>query len=151
MKLLKILIFCYIQFPFLDSECSAQNIRRLTFLTQPPDIPDNQNLPPIQVAVVDADGNIITEASDTISLALQSLSGNAVLLGGTTSTAVNGVAEFSELSTSGAGTFRLVAHKPIRLISAGARREPIILIFPSTPMSGEKVRSLMWGAGSRAG
>jgi choice-of-anchor B domain-containing protein len=142
MKLLKILIFCYIQFPFLDSECSAQNIRRLTFLTQPPDIPDNQNLPPIQVAVVDADGNIITEASDTISLALQSLSGNAVLLGGTTSTAVNGVAEFSELSTSGAGTFRLVAHKPIRLISRWSEEGTYNPDFP--------IYTDVWGEGAFA-
>jgi MYXO-CTERM domain-containing protein len=54
--------------------------------------------PAVQVAIRDAFGNVVTGASDAITLSLESNPGSATLAGTTTVAAVNGVATFADLS-----------------------------------------------------
>ena len=62
--------------------------------------------PAVQVAVQDANGNVVTGATNPVTLALTSGTG---LVGTLTVTAQNGVAAFSNLSLSSAGTYTLSA------------------------------------------
>ncbi|WP_375772100.1 S8 family serine peptidase [Archangium gephyra] len=54
--------------------------------------------PAVRVTIRDAYGNVVTEASDAITLTLGSNPGSATLAGTTTVAAVNGVATFTDLS-----------------------------------------------------
>ncbi len=66
--------------------------------------------PAITVAVVDAKGNTITtNNTQLVTLAIASGPAGAKLLGTTTVRAVNGVADFTNLSLSLAGTYTLTA------------------------------------------
>ncbi|HLL52693.1 MAG TPA: hemagglutinin, partial [Myxococcaceae bacterium] len=66
--------------------------------------------PAVQVAVRDAFGNLVTTATDTITLSLGANPGGGTLSGSVTVNAVNGVATFSNLSLDKAGTgYTLVA------------------------------------------
>ena len=66
--------------------------------------------PPVTVAVEDANGNVVTTDNSSVTLAIGSGSTGAGTLGGTlTVAAVNGVATFSNLSISAAGTYTLQA------------------------------------------
>ena len=66
--------------------------------------------PAIKVQVQDADGNLITNATDAITLAIGSSSGGAVLAGTTSVGAVGGEATFSNISIDTAGSdYTLVA------------------------------------------
>src|SRR5207253_657462 len=60
--------------------------------------------PAVQVSAQDAFGNTVPGCTGTISVALGSNPTGGVLAGGTTVTAVNGVASFADLSLSTAGT-----------------------------------------------
>lgn len=63
--------------------------------------------PPVTVAVADASGNVVTTATNSITVSLASGTGT---LGGTlTATAVSGVATFPGLTVSAAGTFTMGA------------------------------------------
>jgi hypothetical protein len=62
--------------------------------------------PAVQVTIEDADGNVVTTATNPVTLALTAGTG----LGGTlTVTPQNGVAAFSDLTLSGVGTYTLSA------------------------------------------
>lgn len=80
----------------------------VNFSVQPSgEVEDTVIAPPPQVVVVDALGNIVTDATNTISLAIVSGTGT---LGGTTSkAAVAGVATFTDLTIDTPGTFTLQA------------------------------------------
>jgi uncharacterized Zn ribbon protein len=66
--------------------------------------------PAIKVQVQDADGNLITNATDAITLAIGSSSGGAILAGTTSVGAVGGEATFSNISIDTAGSdYTLVA------------------------------------------
>ncbi|QRO02839.1 S8 family serine peptidase [Archangium violaceum] len=54
--------------------------------------------PAVRVAIVDAFGNVVTSATDSITLTLGANPGKSVLTGTTTVAAVNGVATFADLS-----------------------------------------------------
>src|SRR5206468_12208230 len=60
--------------------------------------------PGVQVAVEDAQGNIVTSAANSITLAIGTNPGGGTLSGTSTVAAVNGVATFSTLSLNKSGT-----------------------------------------------
>ena len=74
--------------------------------------------PPIQVSVLDGNGNLVTSATNTVTLSLGANPGAATLAGTLTVSAVNGVATFTGLTISQGGTgYTLVATS---MPSAGA-------------------------------
>ncbi len=83
---------------------------KLAFLVQPSHALTGATITPaVQVVVEDANGNAVTSATNSVTLALTSGTG----LGGTlTVTPQNGVATFSDLSVSTAGSYTLSASSP---------------------------------------
>jgi hypothetical protein len=83
---------------------------KLAFLVQPSHALTGATITPaVQVVVEDASGNAVTSATNSVTLALTSGTG----LGGTlTVTPQNGVATFSDLSVSTAGSYTLSASSP---------------------------------------
>ena len=78
---------------------------KLVFTVQPSNaIAGAANSPAMQVAVQDAQGNIVTTATTSITLALGTNPASGTLSGTMTVAAVNGVATFSTLSLNLAGT-----------------------------------------------
>jgi len=89
---------------------SAGGTSTLAVLTQPSNTPVGTPITPaVQVVVQDALGNIVSSATNSITLSLGTGSGTT-LNGTTTVSAVSGVATFSNLSLSQAGTYTLVAN-----------------------------------------
>ncbi len=80
---------------------------KLAFLQQPENALTGAVISPaVQVQVEDADGNLVTNATNVVTLALTAGTG----LGGTlTATAQNGIASFSNLTVSAAGNYTLLA------------------------------------------
>jgi hypothetical protein len=79
---------------------------KLVFTVQPGNATAGAAITPaVQVAVEDAQGNVVTTATTSITLAIGNNPGSGTLSGTTTVAAVNGLATFSGLSlnTSGAG------------------------------------------------
>ncbi|MDH3456211.1 MAG: hypothetical protein OER90_05165, partial [Gemmatimonadota bacterium] len=68
------------------------------FKTQPIDGTAKQPIPPFEVAIVDAFGNVATTAAGVITVAFGANPGGSALSGTTTQSAVNGVATFDDLS-----------------------------------------------------
>jgi uncharacterized repeat protein (TIGR01451 family) len=80
------------------------------FLVQPGSAVAGQVISPaVEVAVVDANGNIVVGSSQVITLAIASGPSGAKLGGTTGVQAVNGVATFNNLTLSEAGTYTLKA------------------------------------------
>ncbi|GMU57910.1 MAG: hypothetical protein AMXMBFR33_70560 [Candidatus Xenobia bacterium] len=78
---------------------------QLSFRTQPTGTLVGQTIaPPVEVAVLDSNSNLVTTATDTITLSLSSNPGGATLSGTLSASAVNGVATFSDLSLNQVGT-----------------------------------------------
>jgi PKD repeat protein len=80
----------------------------LAFQVQPSSIvlPGQTISPPVQVAALDAQGNVVTIFTGSVTMTLgndASLLGNAHLMGTTTVSVVNGVATFSDLSVDQLG------------------------------------------------
>ncbi len=81
----------------------------LAFTSPPATTTAGATLPPVQVALVDAQNNTVTTFTGTITLTLLN-AGGAVLGGSTDMSAVSGVATFSDLSITQAGSgYRLEA------------------------------------------
>ena len=80
---------------------------KLAFLQQPSSALTGATISPaVQVQVEDADGNLVANATNAVTLALTAGTG----LGGTlTATAQNGIASFSNLTVSAAGNYTLLA------------------------------------------
>ncbi|HZN91382.1 MAG TPA: invasin domain 3-containing protein, partial [Myxococcales bacterium] len=78
---------------------------RLVFTTQPPNGVAGQQLsPPPSVSVVDAAGNVVTSATNAITVSLSGGTAGAVLSGTLTRNASSGVATFDGLSVDRSGT-----------------------------------------------
>jgi hypothetical protein len=95
----------------IDSAMVTQLIgpAKLAFAQQPASTTATSTLEPIAVDVEDTSGNLLTSDSSDVTLAIGSGPGAAALGGTTTVAAVNGVATFSNLSLSEAGTYTLTA------------------------------------------
>jgi hypothetical protein len=81
---------------------------QLAFLQQPTNVTSGSTISPsVTVEVEDANGNVVTTNDSDVTLTL--LGGSGTLEGTATAAAVNGVATFSNLSVSSAGTYTLQA------------------------------------------
>jgi hypothetical protein len=83
--------------------------RRLEFADQPRDAEEQETLRTVRVRIVDADGNVVTSATNTVRLELVRVSGSGNLTGSTERTAVNGIATFDNLKVNKEGEYRLRA------------------------------------------
>jgi hypothetical protein len=98
----------------------------LTFVTQPQNT--YAGIPPSPgpiVAVIDAQGNVVTNPSLTITLGLDTNPGNVQLGGTFTSLAAIGEVRFASITVNTAGTYRLRASAPGVL---GATSEPFTVV-----------------------
>jgi hypothetical protein len=93
---------------------TAQQATQLVFVGQPSGVQvGNVISPPVQVAIQDANGQIVSNRTDAITLQIGANPGNATLGGTATKNAVNGVATFSDLTMNQAGeNYTLVASSP---------------------------------------
>lgn len=83
----------------------AGGAAKLRFAQQPTDALAGQTISPaVTVRVEDANGNLVTSSSATISVAISTNPGSGTLSGTLTATAVNGIATFSSLSIDKYGT-----------------------------------------------
>lgn len=100
---------------------------KLVFITQPgPATAGVAMAPAVTVAVQDAAGNTVTNATSIISMTISANAGNEALAGATVLAAVNGVATFSNLSVINAGTgYTLSAASPTL---AGAASTPFAVV-----------------------
>src|SRR5439155_1119868 len=84
---------------------SAGAAAKLVFTVQPSDVvAEGAMTPPVQVAVDDAQGNTVTTATTSITVAIGTNPASGTLSGTTTVAAVNGVATFANLSINNRGT-----------------------------------------------
>jgi hypothetical protein len=82
--------------------------QRLAFIQNPSNsAADDKIAPAVTVAVEDSSGNILTSASDTVSVAIAS--GTGTLSGTISASAIDGIATFSNLSIDTSGSYTLTA------------------------------------------
>jgi hypothetical protein len=82
----------------------------LAFTTQPTDTGLNQTITPaVAVALEDSSGNVDTNATGTITIALGTSTGTGTLAGTLTEPVTNGVATFGDLSINQSGKYTLSA------------------------------------------
>jgi hypothetical protein len=116
---------------------------KLAFMVQPANVVTGAAISPaVQVAVQDSTGNTVTAATNPVTLGLTAGTG----LGGTlTVTPQNGVATFSNLTLSTAGSYTLVASSPGLTSSTSASftvTTPVKLAFlvqPSNAVTGAAI------------
>lgn len=94
-----------------DGSGPGQEGTQLAFTVQPGTGTAGQALsPPVQVSVLDASANLVPGAGNAVTVSLGPNSGGASLSGSVTANAVDGVASFSDLTVSTAGTdYTLIA------------------------------------------
>jgi Pro-kumamolisin, activation domain/Bacterial Ig-like domain (group 3) len=125
---------------------------KLAFTVQPSNSLSGQSIAPaVQVAIQDSNGNIITSANTPITIAIGANPASGTLAGATTVTPFNGVATFSNLSVSTAGTGYMLTASAAGLTSATSAAFNVTtpttpeFSLASTPMT------LMSESGSAAG
>jgi hypothetical protein len=83
---------------------------KLAFTLQPVDAVQNATMPTVRVGIEDQFGNLVTNATNTVTLAIGTNPAGGVLTGGSAGTLVSGEVSFSALSISQAGSgYTLVA------------------------------------------
>jgi plastocyanin len=97
-----------------DGSGPVQEGTQLAFTAQPGTGTAGQALaPPVEVSVLDASANLVPGARNAVTVSLEPNPGGASLSGSVTANAVNGVASFSDLAVSKAGTdYTLIASAP---------------------------------------
>ena len=91
-------------------DVAAGAATQLLFTSQPPNGSANTTLaPPVVVAIADANGNVVSAATNTITLALGNNATGATLGGTLQVNAVNGLATFNDLTVSANGSYTLTA------------------------------------------
>jgi hypothetical protein len=117
---------------------------QLVFLVQPVSAAISLAVKPaVQVAFEDANGNVVTSATDTVSMVLDANSSGAQLGGTTTETAVNGIATFPNLTINTLATGLTLQATSGNLTSA--KSNPFNVTLPSITMT---VQSALVGIGS---
>ena len=91
---------------------------QLVFTVEPGNFTADSAMSTVKVAVQDADGNLVTNATNSITLKVDENPGGGVLYGNTTLAAVNGVATFEGLSIDKAGEGYTIAASAANLRSA---------------------------------
>src|SRR5437660_1744684 len=126
---------------------------KLVFTVQPSSAAAGAAITPgVQVAVQDAQGNSVTTANTSITVAIGTNPASGVLAGTKTVTAVNGVATFSTLSLNAAGTgYTLTATATAVTgatsnafnIGAGAAAKLVFTVQPSNTAAGAAITPAM--------
>src|SRR5207248_726770 len=126
---------------------------KLVFTVQPSTAAAGAAITPaMQVAVQDAQGNTVTTATTSISLAIGSNSASGTLAGTTTVAAVNGAASFAHLSINNPGTGYTLTASPTVLTGATTTAFstralhdalPIFTVQPSTAAAGAAITPAM--------
>jgi hypothetical protein len=112
---------------------------KLVFITQPSNVPAGVSIaPPVQVAVEDASGNIISAATNAVTIAIGTNGGGGILGGTVTAAPVNGIATFSNLTISAAGTGYTLTASATSLTGAtsigfNVTTSPVKLAFTTQP------------------
>jgi uncharacterized delta-60 repeat protein len=88
---------------------SAPGANKLAFATQPQDATASATLPAVKVNVLNASGGLLVSDTSMVTLAIASGPTGGVLGGTASVAAVGGVATFSNLSFTTAGTYTLIA------------------------------------------
>src|SRR5207302_431878 len=119
---------------------------KVVFTVQPSNaVAGAVNTPAVQVAVQDAQGNTVTTATASITLAIGTNPASGTLAGTTTVAAVSGVATFSTLTLNMVGTGYTLTAAATGLtsatssafnISAGAAAKLVFTVQPSTAAAG---------------
>ncbi len=122
---------------------------KLIFTVQPSNAAAGAGITPaMQVAVQDAQGNTVTTATTSITLAIGTNPASGILSGTVTVAAVNGVATFSTLSLNMVGTGYTLTATATGLtsatssafnISAGAAAKVVFTVQPSTAAAGAAI------------
>jgi hypothetical protein len=103
----------------------------LAFAAQPSDSITGQAIAPaVQVSIVDSLGNIVTSATNAVTIAIANNPGGSTLSGTTTVNAVNGVATFADLSLNKPGKGYTLSASSSGL--AGATSSSFDLVTPFT-------------------
>ncbi len=126
-----------------DFEIKVGNATQLVFSAEPTDAEVASPIAPaIKVQLRDSGGNLITTASDLVTLGIGTNPGQTTLLGTTSVAAVGGEATFNDVSVDQLGNgYTLFAHGP-GLISATSTAfnittgEPAKLVFSVEPSNG---------------
>ena len=106
---------------------------KLTFMVQPSDTIAGGTMSQVKVEIQDAGGSTVTDATDTIILAIGTNPATGVLSGTKVVAAVNGVATFSDLNIDSAGTgYTLIAAD-----SASGLLGAVSVSFDITPLPPE--------------
>ena len=100
--------------------------------------------PAVTVTVEDAQGNVVTGASGTITLGLTGSPAGVTLTGGGAATVTNGVATFAGLSVNKSGSYTFT---PTTTVS-GVATLPVTAVTCCTPSSTARSRCSRW-CGSR--
>ncbi len=124
--------------PFVVSGTGPAAI--LAFVVQPSAATSGSVIaPPIQVAIRDANNATITTATNTITLAIAINPANGVIAGTVSAAAVNGVATFSDITITGAGSGYTLGASSQGLASATSAAfavtaaAPTVLAFTTQP------------------
>lgn len=120
---------------------------RLVFLKQPTTMVAGANIAPIEIAVEDANGNILTGQVWTVTLQVASGPSGVKLSGTISANTVNGIATFSAASIKTAGNYTVKAAEGTLTsaasqtftITPGAANQLIIISQPTTGNAGSKL------------
>jgi MYXO-CTERM domain-containing protein len=93
----------------VTARAQGDNADKLVFRAAPETFEAGAELTSIEVELQDADGNVLTGSSATVTLSLEENPAGGQLLGNTTVAAVNGVATFTGLSVRKAGNGYVLA------------------------------------------
>ncbi len=120
---------------------------QLSFTQQPSAVAAGALMSPaVTVTVEDAQGNPVTAASGTVSLAL-TVPGGATLTGGSAATVTNGVATFAGLSVDRVGSYTLTPSTTVAgvttlpasgsfAVSVGAATQYLVTVSDTNPVAG---------------
>jgi hypothetical protein len=113
-----------------DDNSSPPPAAQLAFTRQPTNAKPGEPITPgVQVEVRDASGNLVTDATHTVSLSIGTNAGGGALSGTTEMSAVSGVATFDDISIDNPGTGYTLVVSVSGL--AGAASDPFDIVVPA--------------------
>ena len=112
---------------------------KLAFTVQPTDATAGASIALVVVAIQDASGNVVTTATDAVTIAIGTNPAGGAVAGAETASAVNGVASFSELIIHNAGSGYTLAASASGLSSATSSA---FAVTPAAPAQLVQLRAI---------
>ena len=120
---------------------------KLAFTTQPGNVAAGSAIAAVAVSIEDANGNVVTSATNQVTIAIGTNPSSGTLTGTATATPTNGVATFSGLNINNAGTGYTLAASATGLTSAtsnafnviGAATQLKFTVQPSNVAAGASI------------